>query len=176
MSKVQKGQSVKVHYRGTLNDGREFDNSQKRGRPVDFVVGAGNVILGFEKAVLGMAEGETKSITLPPEQAYGPINPQAIIEVPKKKFPEDFEFKENGFVRSTRMDGRPLFGKINIIKEETVILDVNHPLAGKELTFEIQLLEIENNSDNFETEESIDSQTETEEEASEELTDIEAEE
>ena len=97
------------------------------------------------------------------------------FEVPKKKFPEDSEFKEKGFVRSTRMDGRPRFGKINIIKEETVILDVNHPLAGKELTFEIQLLEIENNSDNFETEEPADSQTETVE-ASEELTDTEAEE
>lgn len=143
MSKVEKGQSIKVHYRGTFNDGREFDNSQKRGQPINFIVGAGNVIQGFEKAVLGMSEGETKSITLSPEAAYGPINPEAFIEVEKERFPEDFNFQKDGFVRSTRFDGRPVFGKITEVKEESVVLDVNHPMAGKELNFEIQVVEIE---------------------------------
>jgi peptidylprolyl isomerase len=143
MSKVELGQTVKVHYRGTFTDGREFDNSQVRGRPINFTVGAGNVIKGFETAVLGMAEGETKSITLPPESAYGPINPEAVIEVEKERFPSDFSFVKDGFVRSTRFDGRPVFGKITEIKDESVVLDVNHPMAGKELNFEIQLVEIE---------------------------------
>ena len=142
MSKVEKGQTVKVHYRGTFNDGQEFDNSQVRGRPINFTVGAGNVIRGFETAVLGMSEGETKSITLAPEQAYGPINPEAVIEVEKERFPDDFAFVKDGFVRSTRFDGRPVFGKITEIKDKSVMLDVNHPMAGKELNFEIQLVEI----------------------------------
>ena len=89
-----------------------------------------------------MSEGETKTITLSPEHAYGPINPEAIIEVQKERFPEDFSFVKDGFVRSTRFDGRPVFGKITEVKEETVMLDVNHPMAGKELNFEIQLVEI----------------------------------
>jgi FKBP-type peptidyl-prolyl cis-trans isomerase 2 len=143
MSKVEKGQTVKVHYRGTFTDGQEFDNSQVRGRPINFIVGEGNVIKGFETAVIGMAEGETKSITLPPESAYGPINPEAVIEVEKERFPSDFAFVKDGFVRSTRFDGRPVFGKITEIKDESVVLDVNHPMAGKELNFEIQLVEIE---------------------------------
>ena len=148
MSKVEQGFGVKVHYRGTFVDGREFDNSQKRGRPINFTVGAGNVLKGFESAVMGMSEGETKSITLQPEAAYGPINPDAFIEVQKERFPDDFNFQKDGFVRSTRFDGRPVFGKITEVKEDSVILDVNHPMAGKELNFEIQLVEINENPEN----------------------------
>jgi len=143
MNKVEKGQNVKVHYKGTFQDGREFDNSHKRGNPINFKVGGGNVIRGFESAVLGMTEGQTKSITLGPEMAYGPVNPDAFIEVPKEKFPDDFNFVKNGYVRSRRPDGRPVFGKITEVKEETVVLDVNHPMAGQELNFEIKLVEIE---------------------------------
>ena len=146
MSKVEKGNKVKVHYRGTLEDGREFDNSRKRGYPIGFEVGEGAVIRGFETAVLGMEPGESKEVTLTPKQAYGPINPNAIIEVEKGRFPEDFQFVKDGYVRSQHADGRPVFGRITEVKDETVILDVNHPMAGKELTFHIDLVEIEDDS------------------------------
>ena len=143
MNKVEKGQTIKVHYKGTFPDGREFDNSYKRGSPITFRVGQGNVLKGFESAVLGMTEGQTKSVTLSPETAYGPVNPNAFIEVPKQKFPEDFQFKEDGYVRSEGPAGRPVFGKITEVKDETVVLDVNHPMAGRELVFDIRLVEIE---------------------------------
>ena len=90
-----------------------------------------------------MTEGQTKSVTLSPDTAYGPINPNAFIEVPKQKFPEDFQFKEDGYVRSQGPGGRPVFGKITEVKDETVVLDVNHPMAGRELVFDIRLVEIE---------------------------------
>ena len=143
MSKVQNGQKVKVHYKGTFPNGREFDNSHKRGSPIGFLVGDGSVIKGFDNAVIGMKEGETKSITLKPEKAYGPINPEAVIEVEKERFPSDFACVKDGYVRSQRADGRPVFGRITEVKDDTVVLDVNHPMAGKELNFEIKLVEIE---------------------------------
>ena len=104
------------------------------------------MIRGFETAVLGMEPGESKEVTLTPKQAYGPINPNAIIEVEKGRFPEDFQFVKDGYVRSQHADGRPVFGRITEVKDETVILDVNHPMAGKELTFHIDLVEIEDDS------------------------------
>jgi FKBP-type peptidyl-prolyl cis-trans isomerase 2 len=143
MSKAVKGNNVKVHYRGTFDNGREFDNSRQRGSPISFLLGEGRVIKGFEKAVEGMETSEKKTITLPPEQAYGPINPEAVIEVPKGRFPDEFVFVKDGFVRSFGKNGRPVFGKITDIKEESVVLDVNHPLAGKQLTFELELIQVE---------------------------------
>ena len=151
-NKVEKGSKVKVHYRGTFADGREFDNSRKRGYPIGFEVGEGAVIRGFETAVLGMSPGESKSIKLSPEKAYGPVNPQAVIEVEKERFPEDFAFVKDGFVRSQHADGRPVFGRITEVKDESVVLDVNHPMAGKELLFEINLVEIEAETPPEETE------------------------
>jgi FKBP-type peptidyl-prolyl cis-trans isomerase 2 len=143
MSKAIKGNNVKVHYRGTFEDGREFDNSRQRGDPISFLLGAGKVIPGFETAVEGMTTSEKKTITLPPEQAYGPLNPEAVIEVPKERFPEEFVFVKDGFVRSFGKNGRPVFGKITDIKDASVVLDVNHPLAGKQLTFELELVQVE---------------------------------
>jgi FKBP-type peptidyl-prolyl cis-trans isomerase 2 len=147
MRKAVKGNNVKVHYRGTFDDGREFDNSRLRGAPISFLLGEGRVIKGFEKAVEGMETSEKKTITLPPEQAYGPINPEAVIEVPKGRFPDEFVFVKDGFVRSFGKNGRPVFGKITDIKDESVVLDVNHPLAGKQLTFELELVQVETPDD-----------------------------
>tara|TARA_R110002074_G_scaffold14595_6_gene50239 strand:- start:358 stop:864 length:507 start_codon:yes stop_codon:yes gene_type:complete len=143
MSKAIKGNNVKVHYRGTFADGREFDNSHQRGAPISFLLGEGKVIPGFEAAIEGMEATEKKTITLEPEKAYGPINPEAVIEVPKERFPAEFVFVKDGFVRSFGKNGRPVFGKITDIKDASVVLDVNHPLAGKQLTFELELVQIE---------------------------------
>ena len=115
VEKVEKGQTIKVHYKGTFPDGREFDNSYKRGAPIKFIVGQGNVIKGFESAVLGMTEGQSKSVTLSPEMAYGPLNPKAFIEVPKEKFPENFQFKTEGYVRSESPNGRPVLDRKSVV-------------------------------------------------------------
>ena len=89
---VENGNTVSVHYRGTLNDGTEFDSSHSRGEPLSFQVGSGQMINGFDAALPGMAVGETKSITLTPDQAYGESNPEAITDVPKESFPARIQF------------------------------------------------------------------------------------
>ena len=99
MSTANNGDNVSVHYTGTLNDGTKFDSSHDRGEPISFTVGAGQMIAGFDSAVNGMVVGETKSITLEPDQAYGAKNPEAIQVAPKTEFPEGFEFIEGGVVQ-----------------------------------------------------------------------------
>ena len=91
--KAQTGHNVKVHYKGTLHDGTEFDNSYVRGHPLDFEIGSRKLIRGFSEAVVGMEEGEKKSVTIPIEAAYGPVNPDAIQPVPRNAFAEGFEFE-----------------------------------------------------------------------------------
>tara|TARA_B100000287_G_scaffold434833_1_gene500566 strand:- start:494 stop:1093 length:600 start_codon:yes stop_codon:yes gene_type:complete len=143
MTIAEKGNQVAVHYVGTFNDGKEFDSSLRRGDPIRFILGEGKVIPGFESAIFGMTVAETKQVTIPAAKAYGPINPLAVIEVEKHRFPDDFVFVEGGYVRSFSREGRPVFGRITEVKEETVILDVNHPLAGKDLNFNIQVISID---------------------------------
>lgn len=142
MSKVENGSNVKVHYKGTLTDGVQFDSSYDRGETLPFTVGAGQMIKGFDAAVVGMEVGETKTVTIPSAEAYGDRQETAIQEVPKSVFPEGFEFKINESVQGADQNGRPLIAKILEEKEETVKLDLNHPLAGQDLTFEIEMVEI----------------------------------
>lgn len=140
--KVKNGDSVKVHYVGTLNDGNEFDNSYKRGSTLDFKVGGGQMIKGFDNALIEMEVGEKKTVTLNPEDAYGNYNETAIIPVPKTQFPDDFKFKEGEMVTGTGEKGQMIRAFIKEVKDDMVMLDGNHPLAGKELNFEIELVEI----------------------------------
>ena len=140
--KVQKGNSVKVHYVGTLNDGNEFDNSYKRGSTLDFQVGNGQMIKGFDDAIMEMEVGDKKKINIKPEEAYGQRNENAIIAVEKKNFPTDFNFNVGEMVQGTTEQGQPINAVILEIQESDVILDANHPLAGQELNFEIELVEI----------------------------------
>ena len=142
MMKVEIGQNVKVHYKGTFKDGTEFDNSRKRGRTLDFEVGAPRMLAGFNEALLGMTEGQTKTITLGEDAAYGESNPEAFRNVPKADFGEDFVFEVGGMIKGNSPRG-PFMARIHKIRENDVILDFNHPLAGKELTFEIELVSIE---------------------------------
>ena len=140
---VQSGQTVSVHYRGTLDDGSEFDNSRNRGQAMEVEVGSGQLIAGFDAALLGMTVGEVKNIHLNAEEAYGPIHEQAVQETPKNLFPPDFAFKTGELIQGRAPTGQPIMAKIVEEKESTVVLDMNHPLAGKDLNFEIELMSID---------------------------------
>jgi peptidylprolyl isomerase len=140
--KVKNGDSVKVHYVGTLNDGNEFDNSYKRGSTLDFQVGGGQMIKGFDDALVEMEIGQKKTVNLKPEEAYGPRREEAITAVAKENFPPDFVAKEGEMVQGRTESGQPINALIIEVQESDVILDMNHPLAGEELNFEIELVEI----------------------------------
>jgi peptidylprolyl isomerase len=140
--KVENGHNIQVHYKGTLSDGTEFDSSHRRGQPLGFRVGSRRMIPGFSEAVLGMATGETKSVTLPMERAYGPRDPEAVQSVPRAAFGDDFEFEVGGMIQGNGPRG-PFLAKITEIKDAAILLDLNHPLAGEELNFEIELVSIE---------------------------------
>tara|TARA_Y100000004_G_C8734977_1_gene335862 strand:+ start:220 stop:651 length:432 start_codon:yes stop_codon:yes gene_type:complete len=142
MSTVEKGTKIKVHYKGTLEDGTEFDNSKNRGSTLDFEVGAGLMIKGFDENVVGMGEGEVRTFTLAPEEAYGPIHEEAFRLFPKDVF-GDNDIEVGGFVEGNNGQGQPMMARIADISDEGILLDLNHPLAGKNLTFEVELIEIE---------------------------------
>ena len=141
--KVKKGQTVSVHYVGTLDDGTEFDSSRIRNEAVSFEVGSGQLISGFDSAVSGMKIGEVKKVKLEPEQAYGDVNPGAFQTVPHSNFPPDFSFEVDSMVRGQDEQGDQVVARIDKINDDTVVLDFNHPLAGKSLNFEIELLSVE---------------------------------
>jgi peptidylprolyl isomerase len=136
------GDAVKVHYKGTLNDGSQFDSSYDRGDPIAFTVGAGQMIQGFDDAVFGMTKGEVKNITLTPEEAYGDVNPDAYTELSKDTFPEDFEFTDGDKIPLQGPGGAHFIGTITEIRDADITVDMNHPMAGKDLNFEIELIEI----------------------------------
>jgi peptidylprolyl isomerase len=140
--KVKNGDSVKVHYIGTLNDGNEFDNSYKRGSTLDFQVGGGQMIKGFDNALVEMEVGQKKTVKIKQEDAYGPRRDEAITSVSKENFPPDFEAKEGEMVQGRTENGQPVNALIIEVQENDIILDMNHPLAGEELNFEIELVEI----------------------------------
>jgi len=144
MKTVTVGNNVAVHYVGTFEDGTEFDNSHTRGATLDFEVGAGRMIKGFDQAVVGMTEGETKTVSLTPADAYGERVEEAIQPVPMAAFGPDFKFELGEMIQGNGPQGS-FVAKIQAIQEEQqqVILDMNHPLAGKTLNFEIQMVKIQ---------------------------------
>jgi peptidylprolyl isomerase len=133
------GDTVRVHYRGTLADGTEFDASEGRD-PLEFTLGTGVVIVGFESAVAGLEPGQRCSVTIAPEDAYGPKNDMLIQRVDADVFAEDPYV--GGHVDLIAPDGSNMPGVITAVDEEGAVLDFNHPLAGETLTFEIELVEI----------------------------------
>jgi|10_taG_2_1085330.scaffolds.fasta_scaffold00828_10 peptidylprolyl isomerase len=152
MLKATKGNQVTVHYRGHLADGTEFDNSYNRETPIEFQVGSGQMLGGFDSAVVGMSVGDKKSITLLPNEAYGEINPDAKTVIPRAAFPETIELTEGLPVPLATPDGQQVLGSIRTLNEETVTVDLNHPLAGQELQFDIELVSIgDENPDETET-------------------------
>jgi peptidylprolyl isomerase len=138
---IQDGSTVRVHYRGTLDDGTEFDNSHQRGEPLEFTIGSGQVISGFDEAVKGMDAGGTVKVTIPADNAYGPRHPEAIQEVPLDVLPEGA--CEGAMIQGMTEDGRPLAGTIETMGDANARIDFNHPLAGEDLTFELELVDVE---------------------------------
>ena len=141
MQQVKSGDKVKVHYHGKLDNGETFDKSEGR-EPLEFEVGSGMVIRGFDDGVTGMTVGEKKTVRIPAENAYGPQNPDMLIEMPKDRFPEDMEIEVGMPLAMSDGQGQQFQVVIAEIREDGVLLDANHPLAGKDLTFDLELVEI----------------------------------
>ena len=141
MQQVKKGDTVKVHYHGRLKTGETFDSSKDR-QPLEFEVGSGSVIKGFDDGVTGMGIGEKKTINIPVEEAYGQKNPDMIIEMPKDRFPENMELEVGMPLMMSNGEGQNFQVVIHEIHEESVVLDANHPLAGQDLIFDLELVDI----------------------------------
>ena len=137
---AEKGKIAEVEYEGKFDDGTVFDTSAGK-QPLKFAVGAGEVIKGFDEAVEGMKVGEEKEIKLEPKEAYGDINPNLVKSFPKDKFPQDKELTPGMIAMMTTPMGQ-VPATIKEVKEAEVILDLNHPLAGKNLNFKIKLLSL----------------------------------
>ncbi|MFA5629615.1 MAG: peptidylprolyl isomerase [Dehalococcoidales bacterium] len=134
------GSVVRVHYTGRLDDGSVFDSSLNRS-PLEFKLGSGQVIPGFDEAVLSMSVGETKTVTIPAEQAYGPRHEELILVVEKEKLPAELNPQVGDKLQMRQPDGAPVTVVVTEITEDAVTLDANHDLAGKDLTFELTLVE-----------------------------------
>ena len=140
MRKIQSGDNVKVHYTGKLEDGSIFDTSLAEGRePLETTLGQGQLIKGFEAGLIDMSEGDKKTIEIESADAYGEYNPEMINEIPKTQVPE-------GVKEGEMLQGMGPMGPVNVkvveVKEETVVLDANHPLAGKKLIFDLEVVSI----------------------------------
>jgi len=141
MQQVKSGDTVRVHYHGKLTDGTTFDSSEGR-QPLEFEVGAGMVIPGFDEGVTGMSVGEKRTLEIPAEEAYGPVQEEMFMEFPLDRFPPEMVPEAGMQLNMTDGQGQQFPVTIAEVKEETVILDGNHPLAGKALIFDIELVEI----------------------------------
>jgi FKBP-type peptidyl-prolyl cis-trans isomerase SlpA len=141
MKKVELNSTVTVHYTGRLEDGTVFDSSMTEGRePLSTTLGQGSLIAGFEKGLVDMAEGEKKTINIPSSEAYGDVNPSLVAEVPKDRVPEGVE---EGAMLQTMTPQGPMNVLVKEVKDDVVIIDANHPLAGKDLIFDLELISVE---------------------------------
>jgi len=136
------GNTVKVHYTGTLEGGTIFDTSVGH-EPIEFTLGEGKVIPGFEEAVKGMQVGQSKTVTIPPEGAYGPHLDELVLVVDRDQLPKDLNPAVGQQLQRQQTDGRTIVVIVTDVSETTITVDANHPLAGQALTFEIELVEIE---------------------------------
>ena len=141
MASAKSGDTVRIHYTGTLDDGTQFDSSSGR-EPLEFALGGGQVIPGFDSAVDGMTVGESKNVTIAPDDAYGQRHEQLVQQVPRDILPEDMEPAVGMQLQSQSPDGQTMNLTVTEVLEETITVDANHPLAGQALTFAIELVEI----------------------------------
>jgi len=141
VTEAKLGDTVRVHYTGKLEDGTVFDSSLDRD-PVEFTLGAGQVIPGFEQAVVGMSPGESKTVEVPADQAYGPYREELVQEIDRELVPADLKLEVGQQLALRLSPGRSIRVTVTKITESKVTLDANHPLAGKDLTFDLQLVEI----------------------------------
>ena len=137
---IKAGDTIAVDYTGKLENGDVFDSSEGKA-PLTFTVGAGMLIQGFDAAVVGMKKGESKTVTIPPEQGYGPRNEDAFVEIPRIHIPDDIPLSEGLQLQLQDPDGRPVPARVTEIGEETVKMDINHFLAGQTLVFDITVAE-----------------------------------
>jgi peptidylprolyl isomerase len=136
---VNNGDTVRVHYTGKLKDGTVFDSSFDRD-PLEFTMGEAAVISGFENAVRGMEVGQSKTVTMPPEEAYGPHFDEMVLVLNREQFPPEIDPTIGQHLQMQQENGREFIARITDVSEATITVDANHPLAGKELTFEIELV------------------------------------
>jgi peptidylprolyl isomerase len=141
MEQAQSGDRVKVYYTGRLADGTIFDTSMQRA-PLEFTLGGGDILPGVEQAVLGMTAGASKTITIPAAQAYGPHQPARVLELERHHLPPDLHPALGQHLHLQRQDGQTLEVVVTALTEGHITLDANHPLAGHDLTFDLQLVEI----------------------------------
>lgn len=141
--KVQDNHTIRVHYKGTLTDGTLFDSSEGR-EPLEFTVGSGQVIAGFDNAVRDMAVGENKQFLIPCDDAYGQHDERLVQQVDRALLPPELTPEEGMMLASTMPSGEQIPVKVSEVHEDHIMIDANHPLAGQDLNFEIQLIEIVN--------------------------------
>jgi peptidylprolyl isomerase len=140
VAEAKLGDLVRVHYRGTLKDGTEFDSSFD-GEPLEFTLGEGMVIPGFENAIVGMTDGETKTVSISPDEGYGQYSDELIAVIQRSILPDDLEPQVGMQLEAKAEDGTVTVVGITEVTDDTVTLDANHELAGQELIFEIKLVE-----------------------------------
>ena len=139
---VKKGNKVKIEYTGTLDDGSVFDSSEKHNAPLEFEVGAGMVIPGFEKAVIGMNVGDEKEFRIPSAEAYGDQKEELLKTVPKAQIPDGDKIKTGSVIVVQAPNGARIPLKVVKVTDDTVTIDFNHPMAGKALNFKIKVLSV----------------------------------
>ena len=141
MTQVKAGDTVRIHYTGTLNDGTTFDSSQGRD-PLQFEVGSGQIIPGLDKELPGMTVGDKKTVNIPAAEAYGEVNPQMQQAIPRDQIPDGVPLEVGGRLQMQTPEGQVIPVTVAAVDEQTVTLDANHPLAGKDLNFDIELVSI----------------------------------
>ncbi|MBF9020275.1 peptidylprolyl isomerase [Rhodobacterales bacterium HKCCA1058] len=141
MTQAKAGDTVAIHYTGTLADGSQFDSSEGRD-PLRFTLGSGQIIVGLDAAITGMSQGEKKSVTIAAAEAYGDHRPEAVQAVPRAQIPAEIPLEVGGGLQVQTPDGQTIPVTVTSVTDEEVTLDANHPLAGKDLTFSVELVEI----------------------------------
>ena len=141
MGQAEHGNTVKVHYTGKLDDGTVFASSTEH-EPLEFTIGESQVIPDFEQAVIGLNPGESKAIKIPADKAYGPYYEEMVVAVDRDRLPPNFQPEVGQQLQVSQADGRTITVMVTDVSESSVTLDANHPLAGKDLNFDIQLVEI----------------------------------
>lgn len=141
MTQVKTGDTVRIHYTGTLNDGTTFDSSAGRD-PLQFEVGSGQIIPGLDKEIPGMTVGDKKTVNIPAAEAYGEVNPQMQQAIPRAQIPADIPVDVGARLQMQTPEGQVIPVTVAAVDEQTVTLDANHPLAGRDLTFDIELVSI----------------------------------
>jgi len=141
MTSAKEGDTVKVHYTGSFDDGTVFDTSEGKD-PLTFTIGAGDVIPGFDTAVVGMAAGDNKKIEVPMDDAYGPHHEELVLTIEKEHLPMESDPMEGMMLQAHLKDGQTVMVQVTDVTDDSITLDANHPLAGRDLTFQITLMEI----------------------------------